>query len=232
MQIITSYNSPNTPGFDIPIAEMLLNQPAAHGIIEEFRLLTEWDARTSVASGGTTALSADSFAGEVTLTPNGTGGCHLEMKTESFNPGISSVFMLCRAKFTTAGVYFIGLTQKVAANTLVVTTDALTAGTGAGFLIQTDNRADIISRDAAATPVNVRNQDVTAALAVDTYHTFGIILDDTQAQFFVNGKKVGQTAIAGGMGTTTAKHVTPSFEANTSGKVLTVDYCVVAQQRT
>jgi hypothetical protein len=230
MQIITSYNSPNTPGFDIPIAEMLLNQPAAHGIIEEFRLLTEWDALASVGSGGTTALSADSFAGEVTLTPNGTGGCHLEMKTESFNPGTSSVFMLCRAKFNTAGQYFIGLTQKNAASSYVITSNALRAGTGAGFLIQTDNRADIISRD--VTPTDLRTQDITAALAVDTYHTFGIILDDTQAQFFVNGKKVGQIAIATGMGSGTAKHVTPSFEANTNAKVLTVDYCVVAQQRT
>jgi hypothetical protein len=228
MQILTSYNSPNTPGFDIPIAEVLLNPSVAHGIIDDFRTLTEWDARTNVASGGTTALAADSYAGEVTLTPNGTGGCHLELKTEAFNPGASAVYFLARAKIVTAGQYFLGFAQKVAANSAVISSNAIAAGTGAGFLIQTDNKIDIISKDSAGTAV--RTQDLVTVTA-GTYHNFGIILYDTSADFFFNGKKIGTTAIATGMGTTTAKHVVPSFEAVTNSTVLTVDFCAVAQER-
>jgi len=229
MQILTTYNSPNTPGFDIPIAEFLLNPPGGYGVAEDFRLLTEWDARTNAASGGgTAALAADSLYGEVTLTPGASAGCHLEMKTESFSPASNPVYMLVRAKFTTAGQYFIGFAQKVAANSAVVVSNAINAGTGAGFLIQTDDKADIISVDSAAT--DVRTQDVFTFTA-GTYYTFGIVLYDTVADFYVNGKKIGSTAIASGMGSGTAKHVTPSFEANTNAKVMTVDYCVVAQQR-
>ena len=228
MQIITTYNSPNSPGFDMPLAESVLNPYAAHSLFEEFRLLTEWDARTSINSGATPALVADSIGGEVAITPNGTGGGHLELKTEAYSPITHPVYFAARAKITTAGVYFIGLTQKVATNTLVVTTNAITAGTGAGFLIQTDNNADLISTDSDGT--DVRTQDVKA-LTAGTYYNFGIVLYDTVADFYIDGKKVGSTAIASGMGAGAAKNVVPSFEAVTSAKVLTIDWCAVSQTR-
>ena len=125
-------------------------------------------------------------------------------------------------------VQFLGLAQKRAADARVVTSNAITAGTGAGFLIQTDDKIDLISTDSAGT--DVRTEDVKA-LTAGTYYNFGIVLYDTVADFYIDGKKVGTTAIATGMGSGAAKNVVPSFEAVTSAKVLTIDWCAVSQTR-
>lgn len=228
MQIITTYNT-IASGFDIPIGEMVNTPNAAHGIFDDFRLLTEWDARISIGSGATPALTADSLAGEVTITPNATGGGHLELKTEAFQAQAGKpVFMLARVKFSAAGNYFIGLTQKVAASTAVIATNAIQAGTGAGFVVKTDNNVNLVGRD--VTPTNTSSADKFTIVA-DTYYTFGVALYTNTAEFFVNNKKVGSVAIAAGLGSGSAANVCPSFEALTNAKVMTIDYCVVAQER-
>ena len=128
MQVLTTYNS-ITSGFDIPLSEVFMSPTGTTGISDDFRLLTEWDARTSVASGATAVLTADSFGGEVTITGVSAGGGHLELKTAAFAAAAGKpVFMLSRVKVTTAGQYFIGLTQKVAANSAVSSATQIVAG--------------------------------------------------------------------------------------------------------
>lgn len=228
MQIITTYNAISS-GFDIPIGELANTPNAVHGILDDFRLLTEWDARLSIASGGTAALAADSLAGEATLTPNATGGCHLELKTEAFQAQAGKpVFMLARVKFNAAGNYFVGLTQKVAVNSAVISANAITAGTGAGFVVKTDNNVNLVGRD--TTPTATSSADKFTIVA-DTYYNLGIALSTNSAEFYINAKKVGQVAIAAGLGSGSAANVCPSFEALTNAKVMTVDYAVVCQER-
>lgn len=226
MQILTSYNS-IAAGFDIPLAESVLNPAAVYGIFDDFRLLTEWDARTSVASGNAPALTSNSIYGEVACTPAATNlGGHATMKTMSFLPAAGKpVYTLWRAKMNAAGQYFLGITNtSTAANTLVVTSNALTAGRGAGILVQTTNAIDVISRDGTT---DVRNQNV-ATLVADTYALFGIALYTNVAEFYINGKRISSTPLTLGVGTT---GYTPTFEANTAAKALTVDFVACAQER-
>ena len=226
MQVLTTYNS-ITSGFDIPLSEVFMSPTGTTGISDDFRLLTEWDARTSVASGATAVLTADSFGGEVTITGVSAGGGHLELKTAAFAAAAGKpVFMLSRVKVTTAGQYFIGLTQKVAANSAVSSATQIVAGSGAGFVINTDNKADLVTRDNTGTPINVVVADQFTIVA-GTYYLFGVALYTNVAEFFINGKKVGQAALTGGL----SGNVCPSFECNTNAKVMTIDLCSVAQER-
>jgi hypothetical protein len=124
-----------------------------------------------------------------------------------------------------AGQYFLGITNtSTAAATQVVTTNALTAGRGAGFLIQTTNAIDVIAHDGTTAG---RNQGV-ATLTADTYALFGVALYTNVAEFFINGKRVSSLPLAAGVGTT---GYTPTFEANTAAKVLTIDLVACAAER-
>lgn len=228
MQILTSYNS-IASGFDIPLAESALNPIAAYGVMDDFRILTEWDGlRGAATNGGTAAAVANSLYGEVALTPGTAAGPHLQMKTLSFLPAAGKpVYFLARAKAVTAGKYFIGITNTLTAqDVLVVTGNALTAGRGAGFLIQTTNAIDVISSDGTT---NGRNAGV-ATFTADTYALFGVALYTNVAEFFINGKRVSSLPLAAGIGTT---RYTPQFEASTAdaSKILTVDLSACAQER-
>jgi len=226
MQILTSYNS-IAAGFDIPVAEAVLNPSAVYGVLDDFRLLTEWDARTSATGGNAPALTANSIYGEVACTPAASDlGGHATMKTMSFLPAAGKpVYTLWRAKMNAAGQYFLGITNtSTAANTAVVSSNALAAGRGAGILVQTTNAIDVIARDGTT---NGRNQGV-ATLVADTYALFGIALYTNVAEFYINGKRVSSLPLTAGVST---GGFTPTFEANTATKALTVDFVVCAQER-
>jgi hypothetical protein len=228
MQILTTYNS-IASGFDIPTAEAILAPHSAYGVFDDFRILTEWDGlRGAATNGGTAAVVANSIYGEVALTPGTAAGPHLQMKTMSFLPAAGKpLFMLARVKAVTAGKYYIGISNTATAQDAVVLSgNALAAGRGAGFLIQTTNAIDVISRDGTT---DVRNQSV-ATLSAATYTLFGIALYTNTADFYINNKKVSSIALAAGVGTT---GYTPQFEAATldNTKILTVDFVSCAQER-
>jgi len=228
MQVLTTYNAISA-GFDAPFAEITQNPIQVSGILEDFNTIGPFTSLATVASGGSAAASTTASFGAVVLTPNATGGCRLAGTNAGFLPAAGKpVFFLARAQWA-VGRAFIGIAVPVAANSGALNNAATPTALsvrGAGFLITATGAVDAITFDGTN---SVRNQAV-ATVAVNTYATFGVQVNTTSADFYVNGKRVSSAAIAAGIGST---NYTPTFEAsnNVATNTLTVDYCVVAQER-
>lgn len=173
-----------------------------------------------------TATESDHY-GVCALTSDGTGTARISNQAGTVLLSASVPWhMEALVKFVTGGSYFIGFHEYTASGTNAITTTTFAANTqGCGWMIQTDDKGDLISRGTSSDTLNTAVTDVYTFTA-GTWYRIGIRAKQGLLEGFVNGRKVGQQT----MSTTITTAMTPSCcqSTATAAKILRVDWIGVA----
>lgn len=179
----------------------------------------------SMTNGGTVSIltqTVDGHPGIANVAPGSAAGGRIQMESASFlcaddNPIIMEAYVA----FVTGGTYFIGWSELRATNATVGTSSGFTATVhGAGCLIQTDDKMDVIALGAGDTASTTLTDQYT--FTAGTFYRIGVKTYPTVSEIYVNGKlasKITHTSLA-------ALPCTPCVGCLGSGttKILSVDY--------